>query len=187
MAYRLVTTLQRFLGTAAERAAMTTTGVNPGSTYFETDTGLMYVLDNAGSWQAKKDNLAALPAGTALIGKVSIDQTTPGTTNAVAIAGKITATITTVNVGVASTQLLAANANRVYALFQDLSDTMIDINLGAAAVAGAGIRLAPGTATAPGGSFEMSMAYGNLDTRAVNAIHAGVGNKVMLIVEGVRA
>lgn len=44
---RLVTTVQRYLGTAAERAALVTANINPGSTFFETDTGLLYFLNGA--------------------------------------------------------------------------------------------------------------------------------------------
>ena len=36
---------------------------------------------------------ASLPAGTAIIGKVGIDQTTPGTTNAVSIVGRSSITL----------------------------------------------------------------------------------------------
>lgn len=83
MAAVLVTTIKRFLGTAAEMAALNVVKVPAGSTFFQTDTGLLYNLDSAGFWAVKKTQLAALPAGTAAIGKVSIDQTTPGTTNKV--------------------------------------------------------------------------------------------------------
>ncbi len=83
MAAVLVTTIKRFLGTAAEMAALNVAKVPAGSTFFQTDTGLLYNLDSAGFWAVKKTQLAALPAGTAVIGKVSIDQTTPGTTNKV--------------------------------------------------------------------------------------------------------
>jgi len=83
MAAVLVTTIKRFLGTAVEMAALNVAKVPAGSTFFQTDTGLLYNLDSAGFWAVKKTQLAALPAGTAVIGKVSIDQTTPGTTNKV--------------------------------------------------------------------------------------------------------
>lgn len=53
MAAILVTTIKRFLGTAAEMAALSTTGLPAGST-FQTDTGLLYVLDSGGSWNVKK-------------------------------------------------------------------------------------------------------------------------------------
>jgi len=42
---------------------------------------------------------AAIPAGTAIIGKVGIDQTTPGTTNLVALTAETTKVIGTVNQG----------------------------------------------------------------------------------------
>ena len=40
-----ITTIQRHLGTAAERAAMSTTGLPIGSTFEETDTKLVYIWD----------------------------------------------------------------------------------------------------------------------------------------------
>jgi hypothetical protein len=85
------------------------------------------------------------------------------------------ATVTTVT-GAA----LAANAARLYALLVNDSDTAIYIKLGAAAVANQGIRLG-----ANGGSYEMSKKLGNLYTGAINAIHGGTGNKVLLVLEGV--
>ena len=47
----LVTTINRFIGTAAERAGMSTTRLPLGSTFFETDTKLQYALDNLEAWQ----------------------------------------------------------------------------------------------------------------------------------------
>ena len=77
----------------------------PGATYYEYDTGIMWITYNGTLW-AEKDTvvrletspsidigdvtllagtaeIGKLAAGTALIGKVGIDQTTVGTTNAV--------------------------------------------------------------------------------------------------------
>ena len=54
MAAILVTTIKRFLGTAAEMAALSTAGLPAGSTFFQTDTGLLYVLDSGSSWNVKK-------------------------------------------------------------------------------------------------------------------------------------
>lgn len=54
MAAILVATIKRFLGTAAEMAAMDVTGIPAGSTFFQTDTGLLYNLDSAGNWAVKK-------------------------------------------------------------------------------------------------------------------------------------
>ena len=45
MAAKLVTSISKHLGTAAERAAMSTTGLSIGSKFFETDTKLRYVWD----------------------------------------------------------------------------------------------------------------------------------------------
>ena len=81
--------------------------------------------------------------------------------------------------GVASGAILAANANRKYALFINDSDTVVYLALGAVAVANTGIRL-----NASGGSYEMSKKFGNLYLGAVNGI-SGFAGKVVLVTEGV--
>lgn len=92
--------------------------------------------------------------------------------------GSATVTHTEVAVAVATTAVLAANANRKYALFVNDSDTIIYLKVGAAGELNKGIRL-----NASGGSFEMSNALGNLDARAINAI-ASAGPKNLLVTEG---
>uniref|UniRef100_A0A6M3IKX4 Uncharacterized protein n=1 Tax=viral metagenome TaxID=1070528 RepID=A0A6M3IKX4_9ZZZZ len=83
-----------------------------------------------------------------------------------------------VNVTTASTEVLAANAGRAYALLINDSDTVVYLAIGEAAVANSGIRLA-----ATGGSFEMSRACNNLTGNAVYGIHGGSGNKVICGIE----
>ncbi len=78
-----------------------------------------------------------------------------------------------------STTALATNASRVYALLINDSDTAMYLKIGVAAVLSQGIRL-----NANGGSYVMSGAYGNLDNRVINAIHGGLGTKVLLVSEG---
>ena len=53
MAVVKLSQIERFVGTAAERAAMSVVGVSPGSTFFERDTGDMYLLDGSGNWGKK--------------------------------------------------------------------------------------------------------------------------------------
>ncbi len=81
--------------------------------------------------------------------------------------------------GVATGVILAANANRLYALFVNDSDTTVYLGLGAAAALNTGIRL-----NALGGNYEMSKKLGNLYTGAVNGI-SGVAGKVVCVTEGV--
>ena len=50
MAESLITSIHRLIGTAAERAAFSTTGLPVGSTFYETDTFLTYIWDLS-SWQ----------------------------------------------------------------------------------------------------------------------------------------
>ena len=99
----------------------------------------------------------------------------------VSINGSLaTVTHTVVNATTVSGAALAANVNRKYALLINDSDTVLYIKIGATAVVNQGIRL-----NANGGSYEISHAVGNLNTGVVNVIHAGIGNKVILVAEGV--
>ncbi|MHB1132995.1 MAG: hypothetical protein ACYC4L_11460 [Chloroflexota bacterium] len=91
-----------------------------------------------------------------------------------------TATPTPVDVATGSTAALAANTNRLYALFVNDSDTPIYLALGAAAVVDEGIRL-----NQLGGAYEMTKKEGNLYSGAVNAIHGSTGVKRLLCLEGV--
>ena len=128
-----------------------------------------------------------LESGIADPADVAVSDITTGTVDVanvvdVAIADAnayTTPTHTVISVTTSSSVALAANANRLYALLVNDSDTEIYIKLGATAVANQGIRL-----NAFGGSYEMSAMLGNLYTGAINAIHAGTGNKVLLLTEG---
>ena len=122
-----------------------------------------------------------LGSGTNIIGKVGIDQTTPGVTNGVSVVGSLAnVTHTAVNATVVTGEVLAANTNRKYALIINDSDATVYIKIGAAAVLNQGIRL-----NAYGSSYELSHSNGNLNTGAINAIHGGAGNKALLVTEGV--
>ncbi len=81
-----------------------------------------------------------------------------------------------VDVGTTSTQVLAAKSNRKFAAIVNDSDTVIYLALGGTAVLNSGIRL-----NANGGSFEINAT--NLYRGVVSAIHGGVGNKRLTIVE----
>lgn len=80
---------------------------------------------------------------------------------------------TTVTVGTASAQAVAANASRAYLLLVNDGDEAIYVSLGGAAALNAGIRL-----NASGGSYETSTWRG-----AVQAICTS-GNKKLLVTEG---
>jgi hypothetical protein len=49
LAAQLVTRINRYIGTAAEIAAMTLTDIPTGSTFFESDTGILKILNAAGA------------------------------------------------------------------------------------------------------------------------------------------
>jgi hypothetical protein len=77
--------------------------------------------------------LAGLPTGTNVIGKVGIDQTTPGVTNAVAVTGVDNAASTTVTAATATTTLLAANTARAGGSFYNDSTAVLYLKRGAGA------------------------------------------------------
>lgn len=103
----------------------------------------------------------------------------PRITEIMETRGKVTLAHTTAVIGAVTGAALAANADRKYVLLVNDSDSVIYLKIGAAAVLNQGIRL-----NANGGSYEMSSAYGNIDTRVINAISSGAG-KVLLVTEGV--
>ena len=122
--------------------------------------------------KAKTDNIPTDPAKES--GKLT------NINNKISSGVYTTPTHTAVVVTTASGIALAANANRLYALLINDSDTVIYINLGATAVANQGIRL-----NADGGSYEMSKRLGSLYSGVINAIHGGTGDKTLLVTEGV--
>lgn len=81
------------------------------------------------------------------------------------------------DIGTTSTPVLAANADRCYAVLTNDSDTVIYLALGEDAVANSGPRL-----NAAGGSYEILK--GNLFKGAINAIHGGTGAKRLTYSEG---
>lgn len=89
---------------------------------------------------------AATPAGTNLIGKVGIDQTTDGTTNKVNIDASLksgTATRSSVNSGTSSVTILASNAARKGGTIfnSDANALLLDLSAGTAAAARCQVRL----------------------------------------------
>lgn len=91
----------------------------------------------------------------------------------------LTLTHTTATATTGSGAMLAANTSRRYALIQNVGSTPVFLKVGAAAVASQGIMLA-----ANGGAYEMSAAFGNLATGAVNGI-TSTGSAVVTVTEGV--
>lgn len=97
----------------------------------------------------------------------------------VQIGTAVTMTASNATVGTSSGVLLSANADRKYALIVNDSSATVYISVdGAAAVANRGIRL-----NANGGSYEMSLSYGNLTTVQINAISGSSGCNV-IVTEG---
>jgi hypothetical protein len=87
---------------------------------------------------------------------------------------------TAVNVAAASTQILAANANRIGCSITNISDTWIYLAKGVAAVAETGDSIAP-----YGGAYTMDQ--NNLFRGAIYGIHAGAGNKKVTVSDDSKA
>lgn len=124
------------------------TSVPVGSTFWEYDSNQLHITYDGTLWVLKATGLCA------------------------------TKTHTHPTIAATTTAALAANTDRLYALFENDSDEAIYLKVGVAAVMNQGIRL-----NAYGGSYEMSGALGNLNTGAVNGICTS-GSKVLLVVEG---
>lgn len=147
------------------------------------DEDKQLVVNPDGSINVKNMDLALSALRDALQGdddKTLTDLATLlGGTLDVQLRGSTTLSHTAVNVTTSSGQVVAANSSRKYLLLVNDSDAVIYIKVGAAAALNQGICLNPS------GSYEMGAGFGNLDTRAVYAIHGSTGNKVLLVTEGV--
>jgi len=85
-----------------------------------------------------------------------------------------------VEVGTDSTDALAGDAARCYALLINDSDTDIYLKLdGSDAAVNEGVVV-----KADGGYYEMSGAFGNLTTAKITAIQGGSGTKRLLVTSG---
>ena len=81
--------------------------------------------------------------------------------------------------GTVTAQVLAANANRIYALITNDSDTAVYLRFGtAAAVANEGIRLGTGAGER---SHEMSRDKGNVWSGAIQGISSAASKKVIAV------
>ena len=85
----------------------------------------------------------------------------------------------TAAIATASTLALAASESRVYVLFINDSSVDMYLRIGADAAVNEGVRI-----NAEGGSYEMSIPMGNVSDLVINDIHAGVGAKNLLVLEG---
>jgi hypothetical protein len=103
--------------------------------------------------------LPALVASSAVVGKVGIDQTTPGTTDSVSV--KKTALTASApgaaTVGTGSAVAVAANANRKGLVLVNTSTNTISLAFGAAAVLNSGITLSAGASYSMG-AFDFTTA-----------------------------
>jgi hypothetical protein len=101
MAVKLVTKINRYIGIAAEIAAIDLTGIPAGSTFFESDTGILKTLNSAGALvSAPSESVqvaGSLPAGTNVIGVIGIDPAA----NAVQLSGSNLQEATVLNVTLA--------------------------------------------------------------------------------------
>ena len=123
-----------------------------------TATGTLGMVDDGANIQSMKGDSSgrplvtidtALPAGTALIGKVGIDQTTDGTTNFVRTRGKLTTLsdglVSSIATGGTAVTAIAADANGYHYFLQNTSTGDLWYStLATAVVASPSIRLSPG-------------------------------------------
>lgn len=130
-----------------------------------------HAVTQSGTWTVQPGNTANTTAWKVDGSAVTQPVSTPYT-------AAITMTHTTATATTSTGAMLASNGSRKYALLVNDGSVDVYLKLNASAVANAGIRLA-----ANGGSYEMSAAFGNLDTRAVNGITAS-GSAVVLVTEG---
>lgn len=86
-------------------------------------------------------------------------------------------TSTGIDVGTTSTQILAANDQRRFAVIVNDSDTPVYLALGQPAVLNAGIRI-----NENGGIYEIN--WSNPFTGVINGIHGGTGTKRVTATEG---
>ena len=71
MAVQLVTKINRYIGTAAEIAVLTLTGIPVGSTFFESDTGILKILNAAGALVEAPSESVQLSGSNVTIGATS--------------------------------------------------------------------------------------------------------------------
>ena len=126
------------------------------------NTGAVVVASGA----ITETNSAAILADTA-----AIDTATAAL---VAVESALTTAHTAPTIGSASTTALASAAGRVSALFQNIADEVIWLNIGGTAAASTGIKLLPEA------SYSMSAKEGTLSTAAVTAICATGGKKLLV-------
>ncbi len=100
---------ETWFGTAAGKAAFTSMAL--GDHYFETDTQLLFTYTGS-AWVSAPEDVIVLSAGSAIIGKVGIDQTTPGTTNKVTTEGIAMSTYKTS--ALAASGVIKASAGTLY-------------------------------------------------------------------------
>jgi len=119
------------------------TGVVINSTFLEQDTQSLWITHDGTNWVLR---------------------------DVKAMAGQA---IGAMNVTTASTQIKAANSNRVALIIVNDSDTPLYLAIGQTAVLNQGIRL-----NTYGGVLILSRNGDVFSTEAVNGIHGGTGNKV---------
>ncbi len=148
--------------------------INTVSVLTMLNAGTITTLQSGTIGMVQAGTISQLQAGTITMlqaGTISSEPSGPGTYG--------TPTHTAPSAGTALGTILASNANRLYALFINDSDTTVYLNLGGTAAANTGIRL-----NALGGAYEMSKKAGNLYTGVVTGI-SSADSKVICVTEGV--
>ena len=122
-------------------------------------SGSATVTLRVGSGSGAVYQIAPTQAGNNIIGKVGIDQTTPGTTNAVSLYRPGTPTPTSVASVITSVTLLAANTARAGATIYNNSTSVLYVELGATASLTAFTVVLAAISGGIGGYYEVPFGY----------------------------
>lgn len=122
MAIQLVSAIKRYIGTAAEVAAFPLAGLPVGSTFFESDTGILKVLNAAGALVQAPGETVALSGSNAIKGAV-VNNVAAGTELQIVAAGYTCREVMITALG--------ANTGYIYIGGSDVSSTVYGARLSA--------------------------------------------------------
>jgi len=184
--------LQHYRGTSIEDQP---THADMGDIFhlFTEDNNIIDYIFNGETWQLYTDKVdigfdTSTPLSVTQTGKSTDDSTVQQSyekdpqglgVERVVIAAfpNLTLTHTTIQVATTSTIVLPANSNRKYLLIVNDSDTNMYLSFGVDAVLNEGIPVSAS------GNYELQPWF--ISTQAINCIHGGVGDKKLLVTEGV--
>ena len=114
---RLISHIQKYIGTQAERAGMSTTGVKAGSTFYETDTKLTYIWTSS-AWAV------FAPASMPGSGAIAFATFTDGDETPSIAGGEFFLTANTGATTITGFDGPAANGHKITIIFGDAVTTL---------------------------------------------------------------